>query len=512
MRTLPLAIATLCIAARAVAAPAAALPTTAPASAAPPAPPASPATAAFPAAAPSAPAVASPGPAAAPAAPKNAAPKANPFEVPFEKYSLQNGLEVILHHDASLPLVAVNVWYHVGPSSEPKGRSGFAHLFEHLMFEGSKHVGHEFDHLLESVGATNVNGTTSWDRTNYFETVPRQNLELALWLESDRMGFLLDALTPERLEVQRDVVKNERRQRYENSPYGASELAMYESLFTPDHPYHGAVIGSMEDLSRASMEDVKAFFRAFYSPSNATLAIAGDFDPAVARGWVEHYFGTLAASTRPSTRLSLTPPLTASVRKDVEEPVQLARVALGWLTPPAYSPDDTVLDVVATLLAGGKATTLYQNLVVKQKVASDVTAALDSNRLTSMFEVDTTVAAGTPAKNAEAALDKALSDFATKGPTAAELDRAKRQIRLHVLTDLQRLDGDGGESGRAGTLQRMNEYLGDPGKLPAYIERMNAVTAEDVKRVTRQYLSPSTSVVITTLPKQEPVAAGAVAP
>ncbi len=391
--------------------------------------------------------------------------KPGPFDIPFEKYTLANGLEVILHHDASLPLVAVNIWYHVGPSSEPKGRSGFAHLFEHLMFEGSKHAGHDFDHLLESVGATNVNGTTSWDRTNYFETVPRQELRLVLWLESDRMGFLLDALTPERLEVQRDVVKNERRQRYENSPYGASELAMYESLFAPDHPYHGAVIGSMEDLSRATMADVQAFFRSFYAPSNATLAIAGDFDPALARGWVERYFGTLSGARRPRTAAMVTPPLAAPVRKDVKEPVQLGRVAMGWLTPPAYTPDDTVLDIVATLLAGGKATRLYQELIVKQKVASDVSASLDSNRLTSMFEVDATVAAGVDPRRAEAALDEALSRLGAAGPTAAELDRAKRRIRLHVLTDLQRLDGGGGESGRAGTLQRMNEYVGDPGKL-----------------------------------------------
>jgi zinc protease len=278
---------------------------------------------------------------------------------------------------------------------------------------------------------------------------------------------------------------------------------MYESLFAPDHPYHGAVIGSMEDLSRASMEDVKSFFRSFYSPSNATLAIAGDFDPAAAKGWIERYFGSLPATPRPATHLAITAPHTTGVQKTVAESVQLARVAKGWLTPPAYTPDDTVLDVVATLLAGGKATVLYQSLVVKQKVASDVTAALDSNRLTSMFEVDATVAAGTAPKTAEAALDKALEAFAAKGPTPAELERAKRQIRLHVLTDLQRLDGDGGESGRAGTLQRLNEYTGDPGKLPEYIKRMNAVTAEDVKRVVKQYLNPTTAVVITTVPKQE---------
>jgi zinc protease len=443
---------------------------------------------------------------AAKPAPANAA-KASPFDVPFEKYALGNGLEVILHHDPSLPLVAVNLWYHVGPSSEPKGRSGFAHLFEHLMFEGSKHVGHEFDHLLESVGATNVNGTTSWDRTNYFETVPRQDLELALWLESDRMGFLLDALTPERLEVQRDVVKNERRQRYENSPYGASELAMYEALFKPDHPYHGAVIGSMEDLSRASMEDVRGFFKSFYSPSNATLALAGDFDVAQAKAWVERYFGTLPSTARPSATPIQTAPLTSEVRRDVEEPVQLARVAMAWLTPPAYTPDDTVLDVVATLLAGGKATLLYQDLVVKQKLASDVSASLDSNRLTSMFELDATIAAGTPPKKAEAALDAALVRLGKNGPTAAELDRAKRRIRLHILTELQRLDGDGGESGRAGTLQRFNEYLGEPGKLGAYVERMSAVSAADVKHAVQKYLTPTARVVVTTVPKKEPAAA-----
>lgn len=433
--------------------------------------------------------------------------KPSPFEIPFEKYSLPNGLEVILHHDASLPLVAVNLWYHVGPSNEPPRRSGFAHLFEHLMYEGSGHAGHEFDHLLESVGATNVNGTTSWDRTNYFETVPRQELELALWLESDRMGFLLDALTKDRLEIQRDVVKNERRQRYENSPYGASELAMFESLFPTTHPYHGAVIGSMDDLSNASMDDVSAFFRAFYSPSNATLALAGDFDPKQARGWVERYFGTLASVARPPHPTWVTPPLTAPVRKDVEESVQLARVSMGWLTPPAYTEDDAVLDVVATLLAGGKATRLYQELVVKQKVASEVGASLDSNQLASMFEVDAMVAAGTDPARAEAALDGALGRLGREGPTPAELDRAKRRIRLHVLTDLQRLDGDGGESGRAGTLQRLNHYLGDPGKLPAYIAHIDAVTSSDVKRAIERHLTASARVTITTRPRPAPAPA-----
>ncbi len=431
------------------------------------------------------------------------APKTTSFDIPFQKYSLPNGLEVILHEDSSLPLCAVNIWYHVGPSNEPPKRSGFAHLFEHLMFEGSKHVGHEFDHLLESVGATNVNGTTSWDRTNYFETVPRQELELALWLESDRMGFLPDALTQARLDVQRDVVKNERRQHYENSPYGPSELAMYENMFSPDHPYHGAVIGSMEDLSRASMEDVKGFFRSFYAPSNATLTIAGDFDPAVAKAWVEKYFGTLPTVPRPPTPNWVTPPLKGPIHKDVEEPVQLARVAIGWITPPAYTPDDNVLDVVATLLAGGKATRLYQDLVVKEKLASDVSADLDSNRLASMFEVDATVAADADPKKVEAALDRTLARLGDDGPSPEELGRAKRRIRLHISTDLQRLDGEGGESGRAGILQRMNEYLGDPGKLGEYVAHIDAVTKDDVRDAIRRDLGSAAEVVITTVPKPE---------
>jgi zinc protease len=428
------------------------------------------------------------------------APAATPFAIPFEKYTLDNGLEVILHRDPSLPLVAVNLWYHVGPSNEPPHRSGFAHLFEHLMFEGSSHVGHEFDRLLESVGATGVNGTTSWDRTNYFETVPRQHLELALWLESDRMGFLTETLTNERLDVQRDVVKNERRQHYENSPYGPSELVMDESLFPPSHPYHGAVIGSMEDLSRATLEDVRAFFRAFYAPSNATLAVAGDFDVATTKEWITRYFGTLPKAVRPTTSPLVTPKIEHEIRNAVDEPVQVARVAMGWLTPPAYTDDDTVLDVVTTLLAGGKATRLYQDLVVKKKLASEVSASLDSNALTSMLEIETMVAVGTDPKRAEAAVDEAVARLAKDGPTAEELQRAKRRIKLHVLTDLQRLDGDGGESGRAGTLQRMNHYVGKPGYLETYMTRMESVTADDVKRAMVTYLSPTARVVVTTKP------------
>jgi zinc protease len=225
--------------------------------------------------------------------------------------------------------VAVNVWYHVGPANEPRGRSGFAHLFEHLMFEGSRHVGRRMDQLLESVGATNANGTTSWDRTSYFETVPRQHLELVLWIESDRMGYLSEAFTLDRFGVQRDVVKNERRQTYENAPYGPSELALYQALFPEHHPYHGAVIGSMADLDAASVPDVAAFYDAYYAPSNATLALAGDFDRAEVRSLIEKYFGSLRTRPRPPRAQVTTQPLLGERRVMVDEPVELARVTFG---------------------------------------------------------------------------------------------------------------------------------------------------------------------------------------
>src|SRR3954468_8416541 len=239
----------------------------------------------------------------APLAPEaSESPEVPAWTIPFEKFKLPNGLTVILHSDRSLPLVAVNIWYHVGPANEPVHRSGFAHLFEHLMFEGSKYVGHEFDRILESIGATNSNGTTAWDRTNYFETAPSENLETLLWLESDRMGFMIDTQTEDRLDVQRDVVKNERRQSYENAPYGPSSLTMLNALFPEGHPYNGAVIGSMADLSAATLKDVTEFFRQYYAPSNATLCIAGDLDPARTKTLIERYFGTLPDRKRPEVK------------------------------------------------------------------------------------------------------------------------------------------------------------------------------------------------------------------
>jgi len=422
------------------------------------------------------------------------------LDVPFEKLKLENGLTLILHRDASLPMVAVNIWYHVGPANEAPGRSGFAHLFEHLMFEGSRHVGHEFDRLLESVGATNVNGTTNWDRTNYFETVPREFLELALWIESDRMGYLLDAVTQERLDVQRDVVKNERRQTFENAPYGRSSLALLDTLFPAGHPYHGAVIGSMQDLSAATLDDVSDFFKSYYSPSNATLTLAGDFEPGTAKALVEKYFGTLHG--RPQTRIArrATPPLTQPVRLVVDEPVELARVAYGWIAPPAFGPDDAPLDIATSILAGGRATRLYRRLVVEDKLASDVEASTDPNALATMLDVGATAASGKTPEEVEKALDSVLDGLKATPPSAEELARAKRRTFLELASDLEQLNGHGGESGRAGLLQRFDHYLGDPGYLPKWIAAIDAVTAEDVSRVVQKYMAREARVTVITRP------------
>jgi zinc protease len=433
---------------------------------------------------------------------KSGLPSASKLEIPFEKLKLANGLTVILHQDRSLPLVSANLWYHVGPANEPQGRSGFAHLFEHLMFEGSRHVGREFDRLLESVGATNVNGTTSWDRTNYFETVPREQLELVLWIESDRMGYMLDGLDQSRLDVQRDVVKNERRQTYENAPYGPSSLALLDTLFPAGTPYHGAIIGSMLDLSAATLGDVRDFFHTYYAPSNATLTLAGDFELERAKNLVKKYFETLPDRPKPaSAHVPIAPPKNPE-RRVVKEPVELARVAFGYVTPPAYSADDPVLEVTMSILAGGKATRLYRALVVEAKLASEVDAALDSNQLASSAVVSAMVTSGKQTEEVERAMDAVIEALGKQGPAREELERAKRRILLNVLGNLELLNGPGGESGRAGILQRFEHYLGNPGYLPQWVAAVERVSPADVERAVSTYLSPAHRVVVITEPEK----------
>jgi predicted Zn-dependent peptidase len=316
-------------------------------------------------------------------------------DIPFQKYALPNGLEVILHRDPRVPVVHVQVWYHVGSKDEKAGKTGFAHLFEHMMFQASRNIEEDtfFKHL-QRVGGYGVNGTTNTDRTNYFESVPRNHLELALWLESDRMGFLLEKVTDPSFRVQQDVVRNERRQSYETQPYGLIWKAFSESLYPPSHPYHHTVIGEHEDLARATVEDVKGFFRRYYAPGNATLTIAGDIDLDRTRGLVEKYFGTLPKLPAPIKQDA--PPVKEAAVKTVamEANVQLPRFVYAWPSPRKFGAHDAELDVLGDILGGGKTSRLYRKLVYELRIAQSVSVDQDGSELGGDFSVDVTAKPG----------------------------------------------------------------------------------------------------------------------
>src|SRR4051794_40766374 len=297
-------------------------------------------------------------------------------QIPFEKYQLPNGLTVMLSEDHRAPVVAVDLWYHVGAVNERKGRSGFAHLFEHLMFQGSKNLNGDertVFAMLERNGATNLNGTTDWDRTNYFETMPADRLELALWLESDRMGFLLDTVDQKKLDTQREVVRNERRQSIENVPYGRAEERLVQLLFPDPHPYYGYVIGSHEDLMAASLADVQDFFRTYYAPNNASIAIVGDFKPAEVKPLVQKYFGAISRGPDPPPIAAKTEPRTREARETLRDQVQLAKVLTGYVGPPPLRVP--AMPVLMRILAGGKSSRLYHELVYRKKIAQDISAS-----------------------------------------------------------------------------------------------------------------------------------------
>src|SRR5262245_44964869 len=309
-----------------------------------------------------------------PKTPSAAAQTPPPGAMSIEKYALENGLEVILHEDHRTPIVTVNIWYHVGSKDEPKGKNGFAHLFEHVMFQGSKNVGEDmFFKYLERAGASERNGTTNTDRTNYFETVPSNELALVLWLESDRMGFLLDHADEKTFASQRGGVKNERPRYYENAPYGLVGSFSVATLFPKDHPYHLTTIGTPEDLDAAKLDDVRAFFKTYYLPNNATLVIAGDIDKAKARELVDRYFAPLPrGADAPVKRTPMPISLTAEKRLSVEADVELARVIITWPTPPEFAPGDAELDMVADVLTKGKSSRLYKRLVYDLQIAQNV--------------------------------------------------------------------------------------------------------------------------------------------
>src|SRR5262245_27311319 len=325
----------------------------------------------------------------------SAAPESDIPKLDFEKYTLPNGLDVILRKDSRLPVVAVDLWYHVGPANEDKGRTGFAHLFEHMMFQCSKHVPcDQHFQLLEAAGASDLNGTTDYDRTNYFETVPSNQLELALWLESDRMGYLLDKVDQAALANQQDVVRNERRQSVDTQPYGMAEEALVQALFPNGHPYYGNVIGSHADIQAAKLDDVKKFFRQYYAPNNAGLAIVGDFDPAQTKKLVEKYFGTLKRGPAVPPIDATTPKITAERRKVVPSRVELPRVYMAWITSPIFKPGDADADLASSILGGGRSSRLYKKLVYEKQIAQNVSATQQSLILGSVFQIEATARPG----------------------------------------------------------------------------------------------------------------------
>jgi zinc protease len=423
------------------------------------------------------------------------------LQIPFEKYTLpSNGLEVILSQDHSLPIVAVNIWYHAGPVNEAQGRTGFAHLFEHLMFQGSRNVGDDKHFAyLSAAGASMLNGTTDYDRTNYFETVPSNQLELALWLESDRMGFLLDTLTQQKLDNQREVVMNERRQSVDNQPYGPSDEALVQMLFPTQHPYYGNVIGSMDDLAAATLDDVKKFYESYYAPANATLVIAGDFDTAKVKVLVDKYFGTLARREAPKMPATTTPAITKEKRKTVAEPVQLARVQMGWLSAPFYAPGDAEADVLAFVLGAGKSSRLYKRLVYELQIAQDVSAHQESLALASMFMITVTGRPGVDPKKLEEETQKVIDEVRGKAPSDREVLRARNLLLSSMVTRLQDVGGFGG---RADMLNRYNHYLKDPGGLNKDLARYDSVGPSQVLATAKTLLDNNTRVVVVTQPQE----------
>jgi len=427
-----------------------------------------------------------------------------PADIPrltFEKYTLPNGLDVILSEDRRLPMVAVNLWYHVGPANEEPGRTGFAHLFEHMMFQGSKHVPPDTHFkFLEAAGASDINGTTDYDRTNYFETLPSNQLELALWLESDRMGYLLDTLDAPQLANQQDVVRNERRQSVENRPYGMADEAVTQLLVPQGHPYYANVIGSHADIQAAKLDDVRRFFKQYYAPNNASLAIVGDIDKAQAKALVAKYFGSLKRGTPVPPITATTPPITEERRKVVTDRVELPRIYLTWVTSPIYKPGDADADIAATILGGGKSSRLFKKLVYEKQIAQNVSAQQYSLILGSFFQIEVTARPGHTAEELEKAVDEELDGFRASSAEAAEIERARNTIETRIIERLETLGGFGGVADR---LNMYNHFLGTPEYLEKDIQRYRAVTPATIRAFANDQLKKAARVVVHAVPGEK---------
>jgi zinc protease len=418
------------------------------------------------------------------------------IDLPYTKRTLANGLDVIVHEDHHVPIVAVNLWYHVGSKNERPGRTGFAHLFEHLMFEGSEHHNTGFFPPLQQAGAL-LNGSTNTDRTNYWAVVPTSAIDRALWMESDRMGYLLPAVTRERFETQRDVVLNERRQNYENRPYGMAIMAITSALYPPDHPYSWMTIGSAEDIRAMQLEDVQAFFRTYYHPSNASLVLAGDIETPRAFDLAEQYFGDLPAGTRPLPVIAAAS-LSREERIVMEDRVELPRIYVAWLSPAMFAPDDAELDLVGDLLANGKTSRLYRTLVYERRIALDVSAHQHSRELGSFFLLAATAAPGQSLAEIYAEIDAELDRLSAMGPTDDEMERALAQAEAQFIYRLQTVGGFGGKSDQ---LNAYNVLLGNPGFFTADLDRYRRATHESVRSAAALHLRRDARVVLSVIPR-----------
>jgi zinc protease len=422
------------------------------------------------------------------------------LDVPFTQFTLPNGMHVILHEDHTVPLLTVNVWYDVGSAREKPGRTGFAHLFEHLMFMGSKNAKYgDFDQMLEAAGGTN-NASTAADRTNYYIDVPSNALDLALFLESDRMAFLIEAMSPKTVDAQRDVVKNERRESYENAPYGMSSIEIAEMLYPKGHPYRWPTIGYMEDLSAASYEDVVEFFRTYYQPANASLVVAGDIDPVKTRAAVERWFADVKPAKAPPPPIDYPHPVLNEVRKKtIQDQVQLPRLYLTWLTPAHLAPGDAELDVLSSLLAGGKNARLYKRLVYDLQIAQDVSAFQASKALNSEYQVIVTARPGADIAKIRAIVDEEIAKIQREAPAEREFRRAINQIESSFYDRMERVGNFGGVG------DQLNGYYlaaGHPGYFHEDLARYLALSAADVTAAAARFLPLDKRVELIVEPKK----------
>jgi len=422
------------------------------------------------------------------------------LDVAYTQFDLPNGLHVILHEDHTVPLVTVNVWYHVGSAREKPGRTGFAHLFEHLMFMGSKHAKYgDFDRLLEAAGGTN-NASTAEDRTNYYIDIPSNALDLALFLESDRMAYLIDAMSPQTVDAQRDVVKNERRQSYENAPYGMASIEIAQMLYPKGHPYSWPTIGYMQDLTAASYEDVVQFFKTYYQPANASLVIAGDIDPAAVKAKVEKWFADVPAGKTHIGPIDYPhPDLTEINKKTIQDAVQLPRLYLTWITPAHLAPGDAELDVLSLLLTGGKNARLYKRLVYELQIAQDVAAFQASKALNSEYQIVVTARPDASIDRIRAIVDEELGKIQASPASSREFQRAINQIESSFYDRMERVGGGGGVA------DQMNSYYeaaGNPAYFSEDLSRYRALAPDDVTAAARTFLPLTRRVELVVEPKK----------